>query len=72
MKENLIIIGVFILIFVVIWIASNFQYKYVSACFKDEYREKWKAQRTKAPYQAFYCLNCKHWCDLIEVRVKEE
>ena len=70
---NIVIILYIALCIGAVWFATSnkYDYKYVSSCCKDSYREKWQNQRSKGNEQGFYCLKCKKWCDLIEVRIKE-
>ena len=62
MKYPVIIVYIAISALVIYFFAKP-SFKLVSECCKSEYRELPKKDR-----YAMMCLNCKKWCDLIEVK----
>ena len=58
-----VIIGYVLLSMLVVYIFAKPSFKLVSECCKYEYREL-----PKRDGYAMMCLNCKKWCDLIEVK----
>ena len=58
-----IIIGYILLSIAAIYLFAKPSFKLVSKCCEYEYRELPKKDK-----YAMMCLNCKKWCDLIEIR----
>ena len=61
-----LIIGYMMLSFVIVYYSAKPSFKVVSDCCKNEYREILRADRKTGPN--FLCLNCKKWCDLVEIK----
>ena len=61
-----IIIGYILLSILAIYFSAKPSFKLVSECCKSEYRELPK--KLAPDGYAILCLNCKKWCDLIEVK----
>ena len=58
-----IVIGYILLSILAIYFSTKPSFKLVSECCNSEYREL-----PKKDGYAMMCLNCKKWCDLIEIR----
>ena len=61
-----IIISYFIVAFMAIKYLGTSDYKLVSMCCKADYRSLTRSQNQEG--REPYCLECKKWCELIEIR----
>ena len=61
-----LIIGYILISIAAIYFFAKPSFKLVSSCCKDNYREILRADIRTGPN--FLCLNCKKWCDLVEVK----
>ena len=58
-----VVIGYVLLSMLAIYLFAKPSFKLVSECCKYQYKEL-----PKRDGYAMMCLNCKKWCDLIEIR----
>ena len=58
-----VVIGYILLSMIMVYIFSKPSFKLVSECCNSEYKEL-----PKKDGYAMMCLNCKKWCDLMEIK----
>jgi len=61
-----VIIGYVLISMAVVYFCTKPSFKVVSECCKDSYREVLRADIPTGPN--YLCLNCKKWCDLVEIK----
>ena len=62
-----ILISYFVVAVMAIMYLGQSEYKVVSMCCESDYRNVIKSKGEKI-HEKPYCLSCKKWCELIEVK----